>query len=112
MKPLQLLFAITEHWASLLGPALLLAQGTGTSLPLETLFVMWYLGMTQSMWESRPLVFTELQGSLGEKVIWLFFRICGEKKALLFSGKHKGNVLSTEGRDWLLGSQTRKIRCP
>ena len=41
------------------------------SSPLETLFVVWYLGMTQSTCESRPLAFTELQGSLGE-VIWLF----------------------------------------
>ena len=37
-----------------------------------------------------------------------FFRICGEK-ALLSTGKHKGNVLQTEGRDWLLGSQGHPI---
>ena len=42
------------------------------SSSLETLFVVLYLGMTQSMWESRSLAFTELQGSLGEKVILLF----------------------------------------
>ena len=42
------------------------------SSPLETLFVVLYLGMTQSMWEFRPLAFTELQGSLGEKVYFAF----------------------------------------
>ena len=81
------------------------------SSSLETLFVVLYLGMTQSMWESRSLAFTELQGAWGRK-LFCFFRICSEKEALFSTGEHKGDVLQTEDRGWLLGSETRKIRCP